>query len=62
MILSAGDTSTLPAMIPTLVMHTGTLWGEVAAATVVQTVPVIVFTFFAQRHLIRGLTFGVVKG
>jgi len=62
MILSAGNTSTLPAMIPSLVMHTGTLWGEVAAAAVVQTIPVIIFTFIAQRHLIRGLTFGAVKG
>ncbi len=62
MILSAGKFSTLPAMIPSLAMHTGTMWGEVAAAAVVQTVPVIVFTFIAQRHLIRGLTFGAVKG
>jgi multiple sugar transport system permease protein len=52
----------MPAMIPSLVLHTGTLWGEVAAAAVVQTIPVIVFTFIAQRHLIRGLTFGAVKG
>lgn len=62
MILSAGKFSTLPAMIPSLAMHTGTMWGEVAAAAVVQTIPVIVFTFVAQRHLIRGLTFGAVKG
>lgn len=62
LILSAGNTNTMPAMIPSLVLHTGTLWGEVAAAAVVQTIPVIVFTFIAQRHLIRGLTFGAVKG
>ena len=62
MILSAGKSSTLPAMIPSLAMHTGTLWGEVAAAAVVQTIPVIIFTFIAQRHLIRGLTLGAVKG
>ena len=62
MILSAGKFSTLPAMSPSLAMHTGTMWGEVAAAAVVQTIPVIVFTFVAQRHLIRGLTFGAVKG
>lgn len=62
MILSAGRSTTLPAMIPSLAMHTGTLWGEVAAAAVVQTIPVIVFTFIAQKHLIRGLTFGAVKG
>jgi len=62
LILSAGKATTLPAMIPSLAMHTGTLWGEVAAAAVVQTVPVIIFTFIAQKHLIRGLTFGAVKG
>ena len=62
MILSAGKTNTLPAMIPSLVLHTGTLWGEVAAAAVVQTIPVVIFTFIAQKHLIRGLTFGAVKG
>jgi multiple sugar transport system permease protein len=62
MILSAGKANTLPAMIPSLVLNTGTLWGEVAAAAVVQTIPVVIFTFIAQRHLIRGLTFGAVKG
>jgi len=62
LILSAGSTNTLPVMIPTLVQHTGTLRGEVAAAAIVQTIPVIIFTFIAQRHLIRGLTFGAVKG
>lgn len=62
LILSAGSTNTLPVMIPSLVQHTGTLRGEVAAAAIVQTIPVIVFTFVAQRHLIRGLTFGAVKG
>ena len=62
MILSAGKSNTLPPMIPSLAMHTGTLWGEVAAAAVVQTVPVIIFTFIVQKHLIRGLTFGAIKG
>lgn len=62
MILSVGKGSTFPAMIPSLAMHTGTMWGEVAAAAVVQSIPVIVFTFLAQKHLIRGLTFGAVKG
>jgi multiple sugar transport system permease protein len=62
LILSAGDSNTLPVMIPSLIQHTGTLRGEVAAAAVVQTIPVIVFTFVAQRHLLRGLTFGAIKG
>lgn len=62
LILSAGEMRTLTVMIPSLVLHTGTLWGEVAAASVVQSIPVLVFTFLVQKHLVRGLTFGAVKG
>lgn len=62
LILSAGEMRTLTVMIPSLVLHTGTLWGEVAAASVVQSLPVLIFTFFIQKHLVRGLTFGAVKG
>jgi len=62
LMLSAGDSNTLPVMIPSLIQHTGTLRGEVAAAAVVQTIPVVIFTFVAQRHLLRGLTFGAIKG
>lgn len=62
LILSGGETRTVTVMIPSLVLHTGTLWGQVAAASIVQSVPVLVFIFFIQRHLVRGLTFGAVKG
>jgi len=62
LILSAGEMRTMTVMIPSLVLHTGTLWGEVAAASVVQSIPVLVFTFVIQKRLIRGLTFGAVKG
>lgn len=62
LILSAGQWRTMTVMIPTLVVQTSTLWGEVAAACVVQSIPVILFTFMGQKHLVRGLTFGAVKG
>ncbi len=62
LLLSAGKMRTVTVMIPSLVMHTGTLWGEVAAASVLQTLPVLAFTFLMQKHLVRGLTFGAVKG
>ena len=38
------------------------LWPQVAAASIVQSLPVLVFIFFVQRYLVRGLTFGAVKG
>jgi ABC-type glycerol-3-phosphate transport system permease component len=36
-------------------------WGDVAAASVVVTVPLIVLVLFFQRHIIEGLTQGAVK-
>ncbi len=62
LILTGGETRTLTVMIPSLVLHTGTLWGQVAAASIVQSIPILIFIFFIQRHLVRGLTFGAVKG
>lgn len=62
LILTGGETRTLPVMIPSLVLHTGTLWGQVAAASIIQSIPVLVFIFFIQKKLVQGLTFGAVKG
>jgi len=62
LILTGGETRTLPVMIPSLVLHTGTLWGQVAAASLIQSIPVLVFIFFIQNKLVQGLTFGAVKG
>src|SRR4030042_1683871 len=37
-------------------------WGEIAAASVVVTVPLILLVFFFPRRIIEGLTAGAVKG
>lgn len=61
-ILAAFESRTLTVGIPGLVTPHGTLWGQVAAVAVVATVPILIFTALVQRHLVRGLTFGAVKG
>ncbi len=61
-ILVAFEGRTLTVGIPGLITPHGTLWGQVAAVAVVATLPILVFTFIVQRHLVRGLTFGAVKG
>ena len=61
-ILASFDARTLTVGIPGLVTPHGTLWGQVAAVAVVATLPIILFTVVVQRHLVRGLTFGAVKG
>jgi multiple sugar transport system permease protein len=62
LILVAFESRTLTVGIPGLVTPHGTLWGQVAAVAVVATLPIIAFTFLVQNHLVRGLTFGAVKG
>ncbi len=61
-ILASFESRTLTVGIPGLVTPHGTLWGQVAAVAVVATLPIVVFTIAVQRHLVRGLTFGAVKG
>lgn len=61
-ILVAFEGRTLTVGIPGLITPHGTLWGQVAAVAVIATLPIIVFTTLVQRHLVRGLTFGAVKG
>jgi multiple sugar transport system permease protein len=52
---------TLPAGFPGLVTPLGTYWGQLAAVSVVVSLPVLILVWFVQRHLARGLTFGAVK-
>lgn len=61
LILSRGATRTLPVSIPPLMTPMGTLWGQVTALAVTSTIPIVIFTFFISKHLIRGLTFGALK-
>jgi len=61
-VLVAFEGRTLTVGIPGLVTPHGTLWGQVAAVAIVATLPIIIFGMIVQRHLVRGLTFGAVKG
>lgn len=37
-------------------------WGDITAAAVVTTLPVVLLTILFQRHVVRGLTQGAIKG
>jgi multiple sugar transport system permease protein len=37
-------------------------WGEIAAASVIATLPLVIFTLAFQRRIVAGLTQGAVKG
>lgn len=60
-ILRSPNLATLPLIIEQKVSTFRTYWGELTAYTVVYVLPVVLFTIFAQKGLVRGLTAGAVK-
>jgi multiple sugar transport system permease protein len=61
LILTATSARTMPVAVQLFMRETGILWGQMTSAAVVMMVPVIILTFFIQRYLVRGLTFGAIK-
>jgi len=62
LVLSGLKTKTMPVGVTQLIIGHGVLWGELCAAGIISTLPVLVFGILVQKHLIRGLTMGAVKG
>lgn len=60
--LGGSTVKTLPVAIPTLITAQGVKWGEMAIVGIVALLPVIVAVFALQKHIVRGLTMGAVKG
>ena len=61
LLIGGSNTMTLTAAFPGLVTPLGTYWGQLAAVSVVVSLPVIISVWYLQKHLVRGLTFGAVK-
>ena len=61
LLIGGSYTMTLTAAFPGLVTPLGTYWGQLAAVSVVVSLPVIFSVWYLQKHLVRGLTFGAVK-
>jgi multiple sugar transport system permease protein len=53
---------TLPIGIAGRVTQYNTSWGEISAAGFTACIPIMIFAFIVQKHLVRGLSFGAVKG
>lgn len=60
--LGGKEVQTLPVAIPTLITTQGVKWGEVSIVSIFALVPVFLVVFFLQRHIVRGLTLGALKG
>jgi multiple sugar transport system permease protein len=62
LILTSRSAFTLPTVFRAFLGFQGAQYGEAAALAIVSLVPSIVLGVLAQRHLVRGLTLGAVRG
>jgi multiple sugar transport system permease protein len=58
---STPGAETMPVGAATLIGRINVDWGAMSAAGVIGALPIVVFSFFVQKHLVRGLTMGAVK-
>jgi len=61
-ILSGPRTRILPVAVYNIMNYEEIIWGQLAAAAVVVTLPVLILTCLIGKHLVTGLSLGAVKG
>ena len=59
-ILTTTQAKTLPVKISAAMGATGVEWTQICAAGVVLVIPVVIFFYLIRRHLLMGMTFGVL--
>jgi multiple sugar transport system permease protein len=62
LVLCTGKTKTLPTAIFEFISYTEINWSGLMAAAVTITGPILIISLFLQKHIIKGLTAGAVKG
>jgi len=62
LLLTERSTRTIPVMIAGTRGEVGINWGLIAAIETLYVLPALVLIFILQRYLLRGMTFGTVRG
>ncbi|MDA8218842.1 MAG: carbohydrate ABC transporter permease [Dehalococcoidales bacterium] len=62
LILGGSGVRTLPVAVYNFIGELGVDWGGLNATATVVTLPVVFFVLIVQKHVVRGLTLGAVKG
>jgi multiple sugar transport system permease protein len=62
LVLTGVKAKTLPAALTSFLTVQGLLLGQMCAAGTVVMMPILIFSLFMQKQLVRGLTMGAVKG
>jgi multiple sugar transport system permease protein len=62
LVLAGRDTRTLPVYLATFISERTVFWGNLFAVASFMVLPCLILIVLVQRHLVRGLTAGAVKG
>jgi len=61
LVLTNGDSQTLPVYLAKFASNTLTQYQQMAAAATIQSLPAVLLTFFAQRYIVTGLSMGALS-
>ncbi len=62
LILTRAQSETLPILLASFVAHKGVAWGPLAASGLIATFPILLCVVVFQKHLVRVMTMGMLKG
>ena len=62
LIIAGFKTRTLPIAVYSFLSYEEINWGGLTAAATIITLPVLILAMLVQKHIVRGLTFGAMKG
>lgn len=62
LVLTRARSETLPILLSTFVAHKGVAWGPLSSSGLVATFPILICAIIFQKHLVRVMTMGVLKG
>jgi len=60
-ILTSEKAKTLPVVIAGFISDKYIFWGKMSSLGVLMLIPIIIFSLFAQKDMVRGLTLGAIK-
>ena len=60
--LSFSEAQTITVAVASFRGYTSVAWGPMSAASIVAIAPMLVFSIFAQKYIVKGLTLGSLKG
>lgn len=62
LVITRNEAVTIPVQLTTYMAEAGALYGIMAALGTIAIIPTVVFGLAIQRYLVRGFTFGAIKG